>query len=83
MAVLLTDGQQSVEPGSMDVTAAAKLLRNEDVEIFAVGIGPEIDLLQLDEMVSKPSYVFFAADFDRLLKEIIREVTLALTCTGM
>ncbi len=66
----------------MDVARAAKLLRDEDVEIFAVGIGPEIDLMQLGEMVSKPSYVFFAADFDRLIREISREVVLALRCTG-
>ena len=67
----------------MDVARAAKLLRDEDVEIFAVGIGPEIDLMQLNEMVSKPSYVFFAADFDRLIKEITREVSLALRCQGI
>ncbi len=66
----------------MDVAKASKLLRDEDVEIFAVGIGPEIDLMQLDEMVSKPSLVFFARDFDRLIQEISREVTIALRCTG-
>lgn len=82
VAVLLTDGQQSVVPGSVDVAVAAKGLRDSDVEIFAVGIGPEIDLLQLNEMVSKPSFVFYASDFDRLLREISTEIALALRCTG-
>ena len=82
IAVLLTDGQQSLEEDSLDVSKVAKSLQNEDVEIFAVGIGPEIDLLQLNEIVSRPSSVFFAADFDRLLKEIASEVSVALRCTG-
>ena len=61
----------------------AKSLQEEDVEIFAVGIGPEIDLLQLNEIVSQPSSVFFAADFDRLMKEIASEISVALRCTGL
>eukprot|EP00795_Rhopilema_esculentum_P016249 gene16249-7628_t len=82
VVVLLTDGQQSVEPGSVDVTVAARALRGDDVEILSVGIGPEIDLIQLNEIVSKSSYVFFAADFDRLIREISSEVASALVCTG-
>ena len=61
----------------------AKSLQKEDVEIFAVGIGPEIDFLQLNEIVSQPSSVFFAADFARLIKEIASEVSVALRCTGL
>ena len=61
---------------------AARALRGDDVEILSVGIGPEIDLIQLNEIVSKSSYVFFAADFDRLIREISSEVASALICTG-
>jgi len=82
VAVLLTDGQQSREADSQDVGKVAKSLQDSDVEIFAVGIGPEIDFVQLNEIVSQPSSVFFAADFDRLLKEIAPEVSVALRCTG-
>ena len=80
--VVLTDGQQSRGPDVTDLRVASQKLKDENIEIYAVGIGAEIDFGQLRQLVSKPEYIFFASDFDRLITQIAPEITTALKCEG-
>ena len=74
--ILMTDG-----PSSDDVTAPARALRDMGVKIICVGVGPQIDKAQLNDMASDPDEEHvFVADYDNLAT-IIRKTQKA-ACVG-
>ncbi|XP_066915183.1 uncharacterized protein [Clytia hemisphaerica] len=76
VAVLLTDG-----PSSDDVTLPARKLRDMGVKIITVGIGPEVDRGQLNDIASDPDEEHvFTADYDSLATIIGR--TQRAACVG-
>lgn len=75
--VLMTDG-----PASDDITEPARALRDMGVKIITVGIGPEVDKSQLNDMASDPDEEHvFTADYDSLATIIGR--TQRAACVGM
>lgn len=64
--------------------ALAQKLRDRGIRVYVVGIGAEVDQLQLRSMVDVPHHLFLKKDFDSLNQRIEEElVELSdLGCTG-
>lgn len=60
--IVLTDGESDSESATV---AAAKALQNENISVFAVGVG-NAKASELKAMASKPEYVYNTEDFDKL-----------------
>ena len=77
IAVVLTDGK------SQDtVLKAAEAARKKGIIIFAIGVGSETEVLELQDIANKPSstYVFSVVDYKAIDK--IREVIRQKLCEG-
>merc|ERR1712005_86417 len=66
--ILLTDGQQTYVPRVKPPDTLAKQLVKDGVDIFALGIGPEIDRVELESFISKPEFLFLAPDIDKIVQ---------------
>lgn len=66
--IVFTDGMSSDYERT---SAEANLLQESGVKIFVVGIGPDVDQIELQDIASKPSteFVHTFATFDNLLLE--------------
>lgn len=66
--IVFTDGMSSDYERT---SAEANLLQESGVKIFVVGIGPDVDQIELQDIASKPSteFVHTFATFDNLLTE--------------
>ena len=78
----MTDGQQTYVPRITEPSVMAKELINSGVDIFAIGIGPEIDRIELESFISKPEYLFLAPEIDKIVSAVGGEITTALKCEG-
>ncbi|KAL5004709.1 hypothetical protein ScPMuIL_018165 [Solemya velum] len=65
LMIVITDGQSQEEDKTI---TAAKIAREMDIQIFAIGVGYGADRLELNAIASKPStnYVFMVDSFDAL-----------------
>ena len=82
MLILLTDGQQTYVPGVSEPSVSAKELAADGVDIFAIGIGQEIDQAELKSLISKPEHIFLSSDINTLIQELSGDISKALTCEG-
>lgn len=80
--ILLTDGQQTYVPRVTEPSVVAKELVADGIDIFAIGIGPEIDRVELESFISKPEYLFLAPEIDKIVSAVSEEITTALKCEG-
>ena len=76
--VVLTDGKSKD-----DVTGPAKALHNMDVRVMVVGVGPYLDVKQLNAVASDPKeeHVFTTGSFgslEKVIKKVEKEI-----CKGM
>ena len=79
IAIILTDGQSS----DIQVTVTeAERARNDGIYLFAIGIGGQIDLLELKAIASKPvnDFMFEIDNYDALAS--IKNILAIQTCTG-
>jgi len=79
---LITDGQQTYVPNIKPPQEYSKEIIDDGIEIYGVGIGEEIDRVELESLISKPEYIFLADRVDLLVKSIVNEIGQALTCEG-
>ena len=82
MLILLADGQQTFVPDIKHPEQYAKELASKGVDIFSVGIGEEIDRVELEVLISKPEHIFLASDLNSLLTTLVTEISQALICEG-
>jgi len=80
--ILLTDGQRTYVPRVTEPSVVAKELIADGIDIFAVGIGPEIDRVELESFISKPEYLFLAPEIAKIVSAVSEEITTALRCEG-
>ena len=66
--VILTDGRQSQDPGSVRLKDAVRPLKQQGVRIYVVAVSSELDLKELYELTEKEEDVFTVIDFDDLAK---------------
>lgn len=83
MLILITDGQQTYVPKIKPPQDYAKEIIDSGIDIYGVGIGEEIDRVELESYISKPQYVFLTNRADGLVKSLVGEIGQALTCEGM
>lgn len=77
--ILLTDGHQEGKPG--DPVAVAQSLKASGIEIYALGLGKEIDTDSLQKIASDPTHYYAAptaADLDAIYQRIGGRVLPAL-----
>lgn len=80
--ILLTDGQQSFVPFTDPPEIIAKELAADGVDVFSIGIGEEIDRVELESLISNKEHIFLATDLDLLTDMLVDEISQALTCEG-
>lgn len=79
----MTDGQQTYVPNVQQPSKIAKELHASGVDVFSIGIGEEIDRVELESFINKKEHIFLAADLKQLLDVLVKEITQALTCEGL
>ena len=78
LVIVMTDGQSEYP----DITAQeARLLHEDAITTFAIGIGHSVDHTELRNIASRPEYVFEVDSFDVL--ETIRELLTNKACEGV
>ena len=70
VAVIVTDGKQSLEPGDDSLEESARALRSVGVKVYVVGAGANADIRKLSQISEKPDDLFFARTFGGLVREI-------------
>ncbi|XP_065643580.1 uncharacterized protein LOC100214647 isoform X2 [Hydra vulgaris] len=80
--ILLTDGQQTYIPDAKDPVDYAKELAEYGVDIFAIGIGDEINKVDLEDLISKPQHIFLSDDINSLITDLSKDISTALSCEG-
>ena len=82
--IALVDGAQTDVPGARDPVSIAQEIRNDGINPFFVGIGPEITrTFLLDLAGNNESYIFSAPTFDDLNEESFVNAVIQRTCPGM
>lgn len=80
--ILLTDGQQTYVKNTRAPHLVAKELATEGIDIFSVGIGQEINRVELESFISKPEHIFLASDLSSLVADLSGDISRALKCEG-
>jgi Mg-chelatase subunit ChlD len=78
--VILTDGRSNTRPIT-EAVEMAEVARREGVEIFAIGLGEEVEEAALRRMVSRPGFYYRTLDAEALA-EIFRAIVREIPCPG-
>ncbi len=76
--IVLTDGRANPDPAEWAVERA-DAAKVQDIVIFTIGIGPELDVDALERMASKPQYFYQAPDADELA-DIYPQIAVEIPC---
>ena len=79
VAVVITDGR-SANPTA--TATAAEIAHNEDIIIFAVGVGSGVNTNELDAIASDPSYVSTLTGFDSSQFDALQTTIVNAACTS-
>ena len=61
--MLITDGKQT---GNADLSAASSGLKNKGVTVYAIGVGNNVDVLELRKIASSQKHVLNSPSFQEL-----------------
>lgn len=82
IAIVITDGQQTTDRGDYtELSIASGGLKKNNVNVFALGIGSNVDQSQLTDIASSPRNVFTSATFSELGS--VAAVIVENSCSGM
>ena len=65
--IILTDGKQSADFDAVPIERSVLPLRHLGVKIFALAIGDQVDMSELQQIVADPNDIYAVKDFDALL----------------
>lgn len=65
--ILMTDGKQTVARDALTLMEAARPLHEDDVRIFAVGMGSNVDVKELSAVTGASDDVFLSPSFENLV----------------
>lgn len=68
--IILTDGKQSADFDAVPVEKAVLPLRHLGVRVFVLAIGSQIDMVELQQMVTNPKDILVVNKFDELLDDV-------------
>ena len=66
--LVLTDGKQTTDPDAINLRTASQPLRDQGVQILAIGVGHNISMKEIHDMVDTRSHAFTPESFSELLK---------------
>ena len=73
LVILLTDGKQTrndfMTPAYVPILNTVQLLRSKSARIFAVGIGPSVDLTEMRMVTEQQDDMFLATEFSDLVSK--------------
>ncbi|XP_074618780.1 collagen alpha-1(XX) chain-like [Acropora palmata] len=68
IAIVITDGKQTINRGPyVELSVASRGLKDKNVNVYPLGIGPNVDQAQLEEVASSANNIFTAPNFDELI----------------
>ena len=67
VAVLITDGPSNKD--SWQTVPAAEAARNAGINIFVIGVGSDIDPMEMKDISGSKDRLTYVWDFDEILKE--------------
>ncbi|CAH3037506.1 unnamed protein product [Porites evermanni] len=73
IAIVITDGAQTTTGGYTPLNEASQGIKDKGVAVYSLGIGKNVDLVQLRQIASSDSNVFRSAGFDELV-EVVRPI---------
>ena len=76
--IVLTDGRAN-PVGPEEAVEKARLAKADDITIFTIGLGEDLDLWAMEAMASKPSYFYRAPDGEDL-KDIYQAIAVEIPC---
>ena len=79
---LLTDGKQTIESGSENPVTIANELRNAGTTIYALGMGPAVDLVELKKIAGGSEMVFNVVNFADLKSVSLKKSIEEKICLG-
>ena len=68
--IILTDGKQSADYDAVPIERSVLPLRHLGVRIFALAIGSQVDMKELQQMMNDPKDIRAFKDFDDLLDDV-------------
>ena len=78
VAIFTTDGRQTKDwRRYTPVDVAASNLKGKGVIVFAIGIGPDVHLGELQAIASATEYIFLPRSFDdlsKIIRKVVREI---------
>ena len=63
---MITDGKQTTTGQYTRLSVASQGIKNKGVTVYAVGVGSGADQAELEEIASRPAYVFTPSSFKDL-----------------
>ena len=66
--IILTDGKQSADYDAVPVERSVLQLRHLGVRLFVLAVGNQIDMNELQQIVSDPKDIYAVKDFNTLLE---------------
>ena len=63
---MITDGKQTTTGQYTSLSVASRGIKNKGVTVYAVGVGGGADQAELEEIASRPEYVFTSSSFKDL-----------------
>ena len=79
VAVVITDGRSNSYSATI---TAAQNAHDEDITIFAVGIGSNVNINELNAIASDPSYVSTITGFDTSQFDALQTIIINEACTS-
>ena len=64
---MITDGRQTTTGQYTKLSVASQGIKNKGVAVYAVGVGTGTERAELEEIASRPEYVFTASSFEELM----------------
>ena len=65
--ILVTDGKQTTSMPYTELTVASQGIKDKGVSVYAVGVGKEPDLSELQQIASTRENVFLSESFKRVI----------------
>ncbi len=80
VAVVITDGQSNVNESQ--TIPAAQAVRDAGITVFAIGIGGDINMEELNAIASRPGFVTLLSDFDTTEFQSLERTLTVEACRG-
>ena len=79
IAILITDGQNTIEPDTVPLYEASQSLKYKGVRIFVIGVGYNVYVPELLEITERPENLILTTQFSELrVDDVVTKIRLAI-----